>query len=101
MKILTLICLSLFSLEACSDQERENAILSGIKKELRIVMELIDEAENEKERQEKMNFQYDWLKEDVEKITQGIEDKISKAHLYPRRILEIKGDYIENKRSRE
>lgn len=79
---------------AWADTDIEKAQLARIRQALDSLSPLISAAEHEQEKMMRVQFQYDWLRADIEKIKQGIEEKLKQVPIEPRRVVPIKGDYI-------
>jgi RAQPRD family integrative conjugative element protein len=76
----------------------ENAHLARIKQVLASLDSLIQAAEREQEQSDRIKFHYEWLREDISKIQQGIDEKLKQSPLEPRRIEPLRGDYIKKSR---
>ena len=76
---------------AISDSER--AILLRLHHELELSMSMIDEAAQAANTQDRQHIQYPQLKDDLNKILQGIADAVASERREPRSLSPINGDY--------
>ncbi|MBL1293795.1 MAG: hypothetical protein COB61_007985 [Thiotrichales bacterium] len=76
---------------ATTDQER--VALQRLYHELELSMFIIDEAVQAANPQDKQHIQYPQLKDDLNKILQGIADAVASERREPRSLLPINGDY--------
>jgi len=76
---------------AVSDSER--AILLRLHYELELSRSMIDEAAQAANPQDRQHIQYPQLKDDLNKILQGIADAVASERREPRALSPIDGDY--------
>ncbi len=74
-------------------QAESNALLARINHELDIIKPLINQAQAEAIKNQRIVFHYDWLRSDINHIQDGINEKLNQTNLAPRVIPPIKGDY--------
>lgn len=68
---------SLLPLEfALADADGERAVLARISHEFRAIEPLVDEANSQADPDARIKFNYDWLREDLNRIRLGIEAHI-------------------------
>ena len=79
------------SVLADSDAEREG--LSRIAHELDALEALIRKAESQAEPDARIHFRYDWLRQDLSRMQQGIQDHIDAPRVEPRTFPPLRGDY--------
>ena len=96
MKLRALILLFVASFASISyaDTEIENATLARIRNVLNSLTPLINEAEQQQDKNARMQFRYDWLRADINQIKQGLEQKLGNPSIQPRTVTPIKGDYL-------
>jgi RAQPRD family integrative conjugative element protein len=80
-----------------ADTDLENAALARIVNVLNSVSPLIDEAERQQDKTARVQFQYQALRADINKIKTGIEQKLQTTSIEPRVVLPIQGDYLKQK----
>ena len=83
---------TLFSLPAVADQEKERANLEQIENEIAQLQQMVSIASRETIPTQRVNFRYDWLMNDLEIMRRGIKEHTN-APLQPRKIEPLKGDY--------
>lgn len=93
---LFLICISLglFSNLVLADTELENEALTRTIHVLDSLKPLINEAERQQDKNTRTQFQYDALRQDLEKIKTGINEKLNPITIEPRVVTPIDGDYV-------
>lgn len=79
------------SVVADSDAERE--ALARIAHELDALEVLIRKAESQAEPDARIRFRYDWLRQDLSRMRQGIQDHIDAPRAEPRSFPPLRGDY--------
>jgi RAQPRD family integrative conjugative element protein len=88
--ILTPLC-------ANADTDLENEDLIRIIQVLNSLTPIIDEAKLQQDKNTRIQFQYDRLQSDIQKIKAGIEEKLHKTTMEPRVVTPISGDYLTQK----
>ena len=98
MRIAQLFVVGLFgtalpvqSIFADTDTERE--ALARIVHELMSIDPLIDQASSQANSDARIRFQYDWLRQDLDRIRLGIQDHIDASRSEPRSFPPLRGDY--------
>lgn len=76
---------------ADADTERES--LARIIHELEVLEPLLAEAKAAADPDARIRFRYDWLKQDLERIRQGIAEHIDAPRAEPRAVAPLRGDY--------
>lgn len=79
------------SLHADSAGERE--ALVRLAHELEALKSLADAASHQANYPQRVRFQYGWLKQDLDKVRQGILEHLNAPESEPRRITPLTGDY--------
>jgi len=93
--IILSVIMAVFINPVYADTDLENEDLARIKQVLNSLTPLINEAEQEQNKSARIQFQYDWLRSDINQIKQGIDQKIKASPLEPRRVTPLYGDYIQ------
>ena len=78
---------------AVADVDNEQAILARIHHELQTIEPLITEAASQANPDARIQFQYDWLRQDLNRIRRGIEEHIDAPRSEPRTFPPLRGDY--------
>ena len=76
-----------------SDPDGERAALARLVHELQVLQPLIDEAAAQADPDARIRFQYDWLRQDLDRIRLGIEAHIDAPRAEPRSFPPLRGDY--------
>jgi len=76
---------------ADSDAERE--ALAKITHELNALEPLIKLAEANTDKDSRVHFRYDWLRQDLKQIRDGIQSHIDSPRAQPRSFPPLRGDY--------
>jgi len=84
-------CLPIQPLFADADGERE--ALARIVHELEALEPLIRTAESQAQPDARIRFRYDWLRQDLSRVEQGIRDHIDAPRSEPRSFPPLRGDY--------
>ena len=79
---------------AYADTSLENADLALVVQQLQAVYPLIAEAQRQADSNARTQFHYDWLREDLNTVIAGINQKLQPLSVEPRSIKPIKGDYL-------
>ena len=91
--ILGLIGIALPVRFAIADADAERAVLARISHELQAVEPLISEAASQANPDARIRFQYEWLREDLDRIRLGIQAHIDAPRSEPRTFPPLRGDY--------
>ncbi|RTZ78911.1 MAG: conjugal transfer protein [Gammaproteobacteria bacterium] len=78
---------------AMADPDGERAALARITHEFQALQPLIDEAAAQADPDARIRFQYDWLRQDLDRIRLGIEAHIDTPRAEPRSFPPLRGDY--------
>ena len=78
---------------AVADADGERESLARISHELKAIEPLITEAASQPNPDARIRFQYDWLRQDLIKIQQGIQAHIDAPRSEPRTFPPLRGDY--------
>ena len=78
---------------AIADADGEHAALARIHHELQTIEPLIAEASSQANPDARVRFQYDWLRQDLDRIRRGIEEHIDAPRSEPRTFPPLRGDY--------
>ncbi|MCP4129139.1 MAG: conjugal transfer protein [Gammaproteobacteria bacterium] len=76
-----------------ADADGERAALARIIHELEAIQPLITEAESQSNPDARVRFQYDWLRQDLDRIRLGIQEHIDAPRSEPRSFPPLRGDY--------
>ena len=78
---------------AIADANGEQTALARIHHELQAIEPLIAEAAAQANPDARIRFQYDWLRQDLNRIHQGIQAHIDAPRSEPRSFPPLRGDY--------
>jgi RAQPRD family integrative conjugative element protein len=78
---------------AAADADGERAALARINHELQAIEPLITEAASQANPDARVRFQYDWLRQDLDRIRRGIQEHIDVPRSEPRTFQPLRGDY--------
>jgi RAQPRD family integrative conjugative element protein len=78
---------------AIADAGGERAALARINHELQAIEPLITEAASQANPDARIQFQYDWLRQDLDRIRLGIQTHIDAPRAEPRSFPPLRGDY--------
>ena len=78
---------------AVADADGERAALARIIHELQAIDPLITEAASQASPDARVRFQYDWLRQDLDRIRLGIQEHIDAPRSEPRTFPPLRGDY--------
>lgn len=76
-----------------ADAGSERQALARIVHELNVLTPLIASAEAQVEPNERIRFRYDWLRQDLERVREGIQAHIDGPRAEPRKLEPLRGDY--------
>ena len=91
--ILGLIGFALPIQYAAADTDGEHTELARLVHELDALEPLIREAEAQANPDARIRFRYDWLRQDLSRVRQGIEEHIEVPRAEPRTFPPLRGDY--------
>ena len=78
---------------AVADADGEGEALARVAHELEALEPLIREAESQANLDTRIRFRYDWLRKDLSRIQQGIQEHIDVPRSEPRTFPPLRGDY--------
>jgi RAQPRD family integrative conjugative element protein len=78
---------------ASADADGERAVLARVDHELKSIEPLIREAESQANPDSRIRFRYDWLRQDLSRVRQGIQAHIDAPRSEPRTFPPLRGDY--------
>ena len=78
---------------AVADADGERESLARITHELEAIQPLITEAAMQANPDARIRFQYDWLRQDLNRIRLGIQTHVDTPRSEPRTFLPLRGDY--------
>ena len=78
---------------ASADTNGERGALARIIHELQAIDPLIVEAASQANPDARVRFQYDWLRQDLDRIRFGIQEHIDAPRSEPRTFPPLRGDY--------
>jgi len=78
---------------AVADADGERAVLARIIHELQVIEPHITEAASQANPDARIHFQYDWLRQDLNKIQQGLQAHLDAPRSEPRTFPPLRGDY--------
>jgi RAQPRD family integrative conjugative element protein len=76
-----------------ADADGERAALARITHELQAIEPLITEATSQANPDARIQFQYNWLRQDLDRIRLGIQAHIDAPRSEPRSFPPLRGDY--------
>ena len=91
--ILGVIALALYGSLAHADAAAERQTLARIIHELELLAPLLTEAEANADPDARIRFRYDWLRQDLQQVEQGIQQHIDAPRSSPRTVPPLRGDY--------
>lgn len=78
---------------AIADADGEREVLARINHELQTIIPLINQAASQANPDARIQFQYDWLRQDIARIRHGIQEQIDTPRSEPRFFPPLHGDY--------
>jgi len=78
---------------AFADADAEREALAKIIHELNALESLIKRAEVNADQDSRIRFRYDWLRQDLKQIEDGIQSHIDSPRAQPRSFPPLRGDY--------
>ena len=76
-----------------ADADAEHEALARLTHELEALEPLIRTAESQAEPDARIRFRYDWLRQDLSRMRQGIQDHIDAPRAEPRSFPPLRADY--------
>ncbi len=93
MLLLGAFAIALQSPLAFADADAEREALARIIHELELLQPLLAEAKAAADPDARIHFRYDWLRQDLERVRQGIREHIDAPRAEPRSVAPLRGDY--------
>ena len=78
---------------ALADADAERDALAKIIHELNALEPLIKQAEANADNDSRVRFHYDWLRQDLKQIRDGVQSHIDAPRAQPRSFPPLRGDY--------
>jgi len=78
---------------AFADADAEREALAKIIHDIHALETLINRAEADADRNSRIRFRYDWLRQDLKQIRDGIQSHIDSPRAQPRSFPPLRGDY--------
>lgn len=78
---------------AAANADGERAALARIDHEFQSIEPLITEASSQASPDARIRFQYDWLRQDLDRIRRGVQAHIDAPRSEPRTFPPLRGDY--------
>ena len=82
-----------FTPVAFADADAESESLAKIIHELNVLESLIKQAEANADQDSRVRFRYDWLRQDLKQIKDGVQSHIDSPRAQPRTFPPLRGDY--------
>ena len=79
--------------QAFADADAEREALAKVIHEINALDSLIKRAEANAEQDSRIRFRYDWLRQDLKNIKDGIQSHIDSPRAQPRSFPPLRGDY--------
>ncbi len=79
--------------QAVADADGERETLAQLIHELEVLDPLIGEAASQANPDARVRFQYEWLRQDLDRIHLGIQEHIDTPRSEPRAFPPLRGDY--------
>jgi len=76
-----------------ADADGERDALARLSHELEALEPLMQQAEAQSDPDARIRFRYDWLRQDLSRVLQGIQDHIDTPRTEPRTFPPLRGDY--------
>jgi RAQPRD family integrative conjugative element protein len=78
---------------ALADPDAEREALARLSHEIEALEPLIRSAESQANRDARVRFRYDWLRQDLARVRLGIQEHIDAPRAEPRTFPPLRGDY--------
>jgi len=85
--------ISLFCPSTHADGDAEREALARLVHEIEVLQTLIDRAEQAADADARVHFRYDWLRQDLKRVREGIQEHIETPRNEPRSVKPLRGDY--------
>jgi RAQPRD family integrative conjugative element protein len=90
---LAALCLGVMPALAGADRDAEREHLARLAHELAALAPLLAAAERHADPDARIRFRHDWLRQDLERVHQGIQEHLQAPRAEPRRVEPLRGDY--------
>lgn len=87
------LCSMLILPSASASSEGEREALTRLLHEIQALEPIIQEAQAQADPEDRVRFEYLWLRRDLTKIAQGLQDHINGPRNEPRKFEPLRGDY--------
>ena len=91
--LIGVIVIGLQSSLAVADADAEREVLARIIHEFELLEPLLAEAKAAAEPDARIQFRYGWLKKDLERVREGIQEHIDAPRAEPRSVVPLRSDY--------
>jgi RAQPRD family integrative conjugative element protein len=91
--VLPFFALALPASAAMADGDGERAALARLVGEIDQLAPLIREAESQSSPQDRVRFGYAWLREDIDKVREGINAHLHRPRTEPQAVAPLRGGY--------
>jgi len=91
--ILTAAALLLAFNPLSADEDGEKAALARIAHELDALLPIVQQAETQANKDQRVQFEYNWLRQDIARLRAGIVEYINTPRIEPRSYEPLSGDY--------
>tara|TARA_R110002094_G_scaffold104223_2_gene103581 strand:- start:1763 stop:2065 length:303 start_codon:yes stop_codon:yes gene_type:complete len=89
----TLLALAIIAPGSLADVDGERAMLARLLHELALLETLVASSEAKADPDTRIRFQYDWLRQDLERVRAGIQAHLDAPRNEPRLVPPLRGDY--------
>ena len=93
IRALCLCGIALFGSSALADLDSERSALAKLTHEIDALTPLIQAAEAQADPDLRIRFRYEWLRQDLARVRQGISEHLNAPESEPRRFPPLRGDY--------
>ncbi len=93
LKPLMLAALCLFPLLSHAQNDIEHQYLALLANEITALEAVLQKAEINRDKDARVKFQYDWLRDDLSKMKSGVLTHINAPRTNPRKVAPLQGDY--------
>lgn len=90
---LSIICFLQLSAAPVAIADSEREALAKLVHELTALESLIQQAESNTDQDSRVRFRYEWLRQDLKQIQDGIQSHIDAPQAQPRSFPPLRGDY--------
>lgn len=90
---LSIICFLQLSVASVVSADSEREALAKLVHELTALESLIQQAESNADQDSRIRFRYEWLRQDLKQIQDGIQSHLDAPQAQPRSFPPLRGDY--------